>query len=133
MNQGSPVFSNLAFLFNPGTVAVIGASDNPGKLGFHVMKSLTTGGFKGVILPVNPGCDSVRGLRTVPSIRAYDGPVELAVVFDDTNQTTMTMRSTSGGTPASICFGVASFGERTCSRMESSESPANAFRPVTIS
>lgn len=80
MSQGPPVFSNLAPLFNPRSVAVIGASDNPGKLGFHVMKSLTAGGFKGVILPVNPGSETVLGIRTVPSITAYGGPVDLAVV-----------------------------------------------------
>ena len=32
---------DLGAIFKPGSVAVIGASDNPGKLGFHVMKSLT--------------------------------------------------------------------------------------------
>ncbi len=44
-------------LFNPESVAVIGASDNPSKLGFHVMKSLVNGGFKGTIIPVNPGAE----------------------------------------------------------------------------
>ncbi|MEW6669456.1 MAG: CoA-binding protein [Thermodesulfobacteriota bacterium] len=80
MSQGRQVFSNLASLFSPRSVAVIGASDNPGKLGFHVMKSLTAGGFKGVILPVNPGSGSVMGIPAVPSVRTHEGPVDLAVV-----------------------------------------------------
>ncbi len=42
---------NLRGLFDPESVAVIGASDKPDKLGFHVMKSLTKGGFGGRIYP----------------------------------------------------------------------------------
>lgn len=80
MNQGPAVHSNLASLFNPRSVAVIGASDNPGKLGFHVMKSLTAGGFRGMILPVNPGSPSVMGIEALPSVGACEGPVDLAVV-----------------------------------------------------
>lgn len=80
MSQGPPVCFNLDPLFKPRSVAVIGASDNPGKLGFHVMKSLTAGGFQGVILPVNPGSGTVMGIRTVPSVNTFEGPVDLAVV-----------------------------------------------------
>jgi len=47
--------ANMKIVFNPESVAVIGASDNPAKLGFHVMKRLTEGGFSGRIIPVNPG------------------------------------------------------------------------------
>lgn len=71
---------NLDKLFNPESVAVIGASDNPGKLGFHVMKSLTNGGFPGKIIPVNPGCSKVFGIQTAPSISNHEGRVDLAVV-----------------------------------------------------
>lgn len=66
-------------LFKPGSVAVIGASENPGKLGFHVMKSLTEGGYAGKIIPVNPGSSWVQGLKAVPSVANYEGPVDLAI------------------------------------------------------
>ena len=39
--------SNMNILFNLKSVAVIGASENEAKLGFHVMKSLTKGGLPG--------------------------------------------------------------------------------------
>jgi len=45
----------MNILFNPKSVAVIGASEKEKKLGFHVMKSLTKGGFPGTIIPINPG------------------------------------------------------------------------------
>lgn len=67
-------------LFNPESVAVIGASDNPGKLGFHVMKSLTKGGFPGKIIPLNPRSDEIMGLPCYPRLDAYHGPVDLAIV-----------------------------------------------------
>lgn len=71
---------NLDRLFNPGSVAVLGASANPSKLGFHVMKSLVEGGYRGRIIPVNPGLEDVMGRRAYPSITALDAPIDLAVV-----------------------------------------------------
>jgi len=71
---------NMKVLFAPESVAVIGASDNPGKLGFHVMKSLTKGGFAGRIIPVNPGSIEIMGLKAFPSVADYDGQIDLAIV-----------------------------------------------------
>ena len=76
----SRFFENLEALFNPNAVAVIGASENPGKLGYHVMKSLTEGKFEGVVVPVNPGAAGIMGIQAYPSIEEYQGPVDLAVV-----------------------------------------------------
>jgi acyl-CoA synthetase (NDP forming) len=74
------VLDNLKILFNPHTVAVIGASENPDKLGSHVMKSLTSGGFKGTIVPVNPGANSIMGLSAFPSLKDFPGEIDLAIV-----------------------------------------------------
>jgi acyl-CoA synthetase (NDP forming) len=74
------VIRDFSALFDPACVAVIGASDNPGKLGYHVMKSLTSGGFKGVVLPVNPGADQIFGIKAFPSISSFPGAIDLAVV-----------------------------------------------------
>ncbi len=71
---------HMTSLFNPRSVAVIGASNDPGKLGFHVMKSLTRGGFGGRIIPVNPGSDAIMGIDAVTSIKAYHGNIDLAIV-----------------------------------------------------
>ena len=60
--------ANLRCLFNPESVAVIGALDKPDKLGFHVMKSLTKGGFGDKIIPVNPGTSEIMGIRVSESI-----------------------------------------------------------------
>ena len=67
-------------LFNPKSVAVIGASDNPGKLGSHVMRSLTEGKYPGKIFPVNPGKNEIMGIKTYPSLLQTPESVDLSVI-----------------------------------------------------
>jgi acyl-CoA synthetase (NDP forming) len=74
------ILHNLKKLFNPEIVAVIGASENPNKLGFHVMKSLTGGGFNGRIVPVNPGSKEIMGIPAFPSIIEFQNPIDLAII-----------------------------------------------------
>jgi len=73
-------FLAMEAIFNPKSVAVIGASDNPGKLGFHVMKSLTQGGYPGRIFPVNPGKQEILGIKTFPSLLHVPEEVDLSIV-----------------------------------------------------
>jgi acyl-CoA synthetase (NDP forming) len=72
--------ANLRTLFSPESVAVIGASDNPEKLGWHVMKSLVKGGYPGTIIPLNPKSQRIMGLKSYPALQAYGGTVDLAIV-----------------------------------------------------
>ncbi len=76
----STLLKNMEILFNPRTVAVVGASENPGKLGFHVMKSMTSGGFEGTIVPVNPGAESVMGIPAYAAIGDFPGAIDLAII-----------------------------------------------------
>ena len=73
-------WEGIEAIFNPGSVAVIGASDNPGKLGFHVMKSLTQGRYPGKIYPVNPGKDHILGIKTYPSLFQVPDTVDLSII-----------------------------------------------------
>jgi acetyl-CoA synthetase (ADP-forming) len=61
-------------------VAVIGASDNPGKLGSHVMRSLIEGKYPGRIYPVNPGKDEILGTKTYPSLLQIPDSVDLSII-----------------------------------------------------
>jgi acyl-CoA synthetase (NDP forming) len=67
-------------IFNPGAVAVIGASDNPGKLGSHVMRSLIEGKYPGKIYPVNPGKDEIMEIKTYPSLSQVSDTIDLAII-----------------------------------------------------
>ena len=70
----------LDAIFKPEAVAVIGASDNPGKLGSHVMRSLTEGRYPGKIFPVNPGKKEMFGLKTYPSLLKISERVDLTII-----------------------------------------------------
>jgi len=70
----------LDAIFNPQSVAVIGASDNPGKLGSHVMRSLTEGKYPGRIYPVNPGKGEILGIKTYPSLMEIPDGVDLSII-----------------------------------------------------
>jgi len=70
----------LEAFFHPSSVAVIGASRDPEKLGYAVLSNLKEGGFAGVLYPVNPKAKEVLGLVAYPSVLDIPGPVDLAVV-----------------------------------------------------
>ncbi|MBJ3776461.1 acetate--CoA ligase family protein [Acuticoccus mangrovi] len=71
----------LSALTAPGTVALVGASDNPKKLTSRPQRFLTANGFAGRIVPVNPGRDTVLGLPAAASVDAIEGPVDHAYVM----------------------------------------------------
>jgi len=82
----------LDSIFRPESVAVVGASDNPGKLGFHVMKSLAQGGFPGKIFPVNPGKKEIMGMKTFPSLSHIHEEVDLSIIVLPAEQVSQTLQ-----------------------------------------
>jgi len=71
---------HLQALFQPRHIAVVGASDDPTKVGGIVLANLRTGGFPGPILPVNPRRETVGGLRAWPSLTHLPQVPDLVVV-----------------------------------------------------
>jgi len=71
---------SLSPFFAPRSVAVIGASDDPSKIGGSVLANLRSGGFPGPIVPVSLRRSVVQGLPAAHSILAVEGDVDLAVV-----------------------------------------------------
>ncbi len=72
--------SSLEPIFKPQSVAVIGASTAPGKLGHDILANLKNGGFAGPLYPVNPKADEILGLKVYKSITETPAPPDLAVV-----------------------------------------------------
>jgi len=66
-------------LMKPRAIAVIGASNEAGKIGNSVMRNLIDGGYAGEIHPVNPKADEVCGLKAYRSITDVPGEVDVAV------------------------------------------------------
>lgn len=71
----------LQSLFSPKSVAIIGASRTPGKLGHDVLLNVKRFGYEGKIYPVNPNADEILGLKAYKSITDIRGKVDLAVVM----------------------------------------------------
>lgn len=80
---------SLEKLFDPGSVAVIGASRNPKSVGYGILKSLVRGcvlsseyckSFPGKVYPVNPNADYILGIKAYPGIKEVPGEVGLAVI-----------------------------------------------------
>ncbi|NRQ31082.1 GNAT family N-acetyltransferase [Nonomuraea sp. NN258] len=71
---------SIARLLAPGSVAVIGASREPGGVGQTVLRNLLAADFTGPVYPVHREVRAVAGVRAYPSVTAIDGEVDLAVV-----------------------------------------------------
>jgi acetate---CoA ligase (ADP-forming) len=77
---GRPSTPALASFFAPASIAVIGASRDPSKVGGSVLANLRSAGFAGRVIPVNARAGSVQGLAAAPSLLDVEGPVDLAVI-----------------------------------------------------
>lgn len=71
---------SLDVLFHPRSVAVIGASRTPGKVGHDILANLIRDGFPGEIVPVNPSADTILDLPCCSSVRALGRKIDLAVI-----------------------------------------------------
>ena len=72
--------SGLDALFSPRSVAIIGASRDPTRIGGRPLRYLKESGFQGAIWPINPRHDRVQGLETRPDIADVPGTIDAAVV-----------------------------------------------------
>ncbi len=72
---------DLKPILEPQSVAVIGASRQPGTVGHAVLSNLLMGQFTGVVYPINPKARAICGVRAYPSILEVPEPVDLAVII----------------------------------------------------
>jgi acetyl coenzyme A synthetase (ADP forming)-like protein len=66
-------------IMQPKAVAVIGASDETGKIGNSVMKNLINGGYKGQIYPIHPKAETIMGHKAFKSVKDVPGEIDTAV------------------------------------------------------
>jgi 3-hydroxypropionyl-CoA synthetase (ADP-forming) len=78
--QTSYPASSLLKFFKADSVAVIGASATPGKIGHEVLRSLSQYEYPGRVYPINPSSESILGLKAYRSILDVPGNVDLAVL-----------------------------------------------------
>jgi len=83
MNATSPLprlrGAELARLFNPGSIAIIGASSDPAKFSGRFVPYLQRQGYSGTIYPINARRDEIGGVRCYPDLSAVPGTVDCVI------------------------------------------------------
>ncbi len=70
----------LDTLFNPKTIAVIGASNTPGKVGYAIVKNLIEADYSGEIFPINLEEKEIQSIKSYKSVSAVEKQIDLAVI-----------------------------------------------------
>ena len=73
------VLVSMKRIMQPKSVAVIGASNENGKIGNSVMKNLINGGYKGQIFPIHPSADEIMGHKAYKSVKDVPQEIDTAV------------------------------------------------------
>ncbi len=71
---------NLDKIFRPESIAVIGASEKAGSIGYVHMRNLIDGGYQGQIFPVNPWYATIHGMKAYSSLFTIDDSIDLAII-----------------------------------------------------
>ena len=106
--------SGLSAVFRPRAIAVVGASDDPVKIGGRPLAFLLRHGYAGRVYPVNPARATVQGLPAFPSLSAIPDAVDLAVVVVPAERVEESLEAAAAkGVQAAIVFssGFAEVGE----------------------
>ena len=72
--------ASMKAFFEPGTVAVIGANRERGRIGAEILHNLQAAGFAGTVIPVHPSAVDVQGLSAYKRVSDIPGDVDLAVI-----------------------------------------------------
>ncbi len=71
----------LDAIFSPKSVAVIGASSTPGKVGHDIFENILKGGYKGTLYPVNPRAKSIQCIKAYPGLLDIDDDIDLVMII----------------------------------------------------
>jgi acetyltransferase len=83
---------DLDKLFNPQSIALIGASNKKGSVGYTLLRNLITSEYQGVVFPVNVKAPAVQGIQAYASISHVPSKVDLAVIAVPAKAVPETMR-----------------------------------------
>jgi acetyl coenzyme A synthetase (ADP forming)-like protein len=72
---------SLDAIFSPQSVAVVGASKTPGKVGHDIFANILKGGYTGTLYPINPNARCVSSVRAYPTITDIPDEIDLAIII----------------------------------------------------
>jgi len=70
----------LEKFFNPGSIAIVGASHKKTKVGYEILKNIIDGGFGGEVYPVNPNADEIEGLKCFAGLKSIGRTPDLVII-----------------------------------------------------
>ena len=73
--------NGLHAIFSPESVAIVGASNTPGKVGHDIFANILSGHYQGTLYPVNPKARSILSVKAYPSITEIPDKVDLAIMI----------------------------------------------------
>ncbi|NDV19712.1 CoA-binding protein [Pseudodesulfovibrio sp. JC047] len=103
--------AHLHSLFNPESIAIIGVSRNPHKLGNVILSNLIAAGYKGTIFPVNPAGGKILDIPTFPEISALPKPPDLGIIVLPRDKMLPAMKELAEANVSAICVITAGFRE----------------------
>jgi len=71
--------NSLEILFNPKSVAIVGASRNPSTPNYNLLANLVRLKFQGRLYPVNPNVQEIEGMKAYPSLKSIEGEIDMVV------------------------------------------------------
>ena len=74
------IVAELDSFMRPKSVAVIGASPIPGRVGYMYIANLLDAAFAGEVYPVNPSCEEIRGIQAYASVSDIPNEIDLAII-----------------------------------------------------
>ncbi|WP_010193324.1 3-hydroxypropionate--CoA ligase [Candidatus Nitrosarchaeum limnium] len=83
ISKAKPNIESMETFFTPESVALVGASSTPGKIGNSVLIALGKQDYKGKVFPINPKQESILGIKCYPTLDAINEKVDLVVVCID--------------------------------------------------
>ena len=83
ISKTKPNIASMESFFTPKSVALVGASATPGKIGNSVLDALGKQDYKGKVYPINPKQKSILGIKCYPSLEAIKAKIDLVVICVD--------------------------------------------------
>lgn len=90
------IVRNLRYVFEPKSVAIVGASATPNKIGNVLVKNFLDNKFRGKVYPVNPKYGGLLGLRCYPSVSAIPGRVDCVIIATPAETVPSIMKDCAG-------------------------------------
>ncbi|UCD00202.1 MAG: acetate--CoA ligase family protein [Phycisphaerales bacterium] len=72
---------SLENFFNPKSVAIVGASQHKGKVGYEILSNMIDAGYEGTLLPINPKSEPIEGLQCYPDLKSTGQRPDLVIII----------------------------------------------------